>query len=177
MADFNKTQNYQNGKPNEPYSMRPAWERETRPAGGMTRSQHDREVTISAWVQAWNWIIKPLLGGLFVAFLWGASALYSNGWVNAPVKTTELAAATNYQKITNVELKSAIDAVAQKADTHDRILEKLATVTGEMRADVAFIKGMFASSVQAYAPSPISPPTPFGQLQRPQNTWATRQSN
>jgi hypothetical protein len=121
---------------------------------------HDLEVTISAWWRAWT-ALKPWISGIAVLLLAALWHFLNSAWFNAPVPASRLAEVTSQQSVTNTELKFDIQALSKTAQSHDRILEKLANVTGEMRADVAFIKGAFSTlpSIQAYSPPPATIPT------------------
>jgi hypothetical protein len=123
-------------------------------------AEHDLEVTISAWWRAWT-ALKPWISGIAVLLLAALWHFLNSAWFNAPVATSQLVAVTSEQYVTNTELKLGIQSLASTAQSHDRILEKLANVTGEMRADVAFIKGAFSTlpSIQAYSPPPATIPT------------------
>ena len=128
-------------------------------------ADHDLEVTISAWRQAWI-ALKPWISGLLVLAGVGMWHFLNSPWFNAPVPASQLYSVTSEQRVTNTELKSDIHALSQTAQSHERVLEKLATVTGEMRADVAFIKGAFSSlPLQAYSPPPAHFP-PVASLQQ-----------
>ena len=115
--------------------------------------------TIGGWLKAWG-LAKPLLSGLVVVMLWTVHTLYSSGWLNTAVKSTELIAVTTDQKFKDQELKAAIDTLSHKAEAHDRILERLATYSGEMRTDLATIKGYMAGLTQRQPGAQTS--SPFG---------------
>jgi hypothetical protein len=122
-------------------------------------AEHDLEVTISAWWRAWT-ALKPWLSGIAVVLVAALWHFLNSAWFNAPVATSQLVAVTSAQSVTNIELKSDIQSLTHTAQSHERILEKLATVTGEMRADVSFIKGAFSAvPLQAYSPPPAAIPT------------------
>jgi hypothetical protein len=103
------------------------------------------DASINAWVKTW-FIAKPMISGLIVIVLWCAHSLYANGWLNVPVKSTELVSVTNDQKITNIELKNSIDSLSHKSDEHARVIERLVLVSEDMRTDLAAIKGSMATS-------------------------------
>lgn len=133
-------------------------------------AEHDLEVTISAWWRAWT-ALRPWLSGIAVLIAAAMWHFLNSPWFNGPVPTSQLAAVTSEQHVTNTELKLGIQSLASTAQSHDRILEKLATVTGEMRADVAFIKGAFSSlPLQAYSPPPATIPT-SAYLQPPSRSF------
>ena len=133
-------------------------------------ADHDLEVTISAWWRAWT-ALKPWFSGIAVLLLAAIWHFLNSAWFNGPVPASQLAAVTSEQHVTNTELKLGIQSLASTAQSHDRILEKLANVTGEMRADVAFIKGaVFAVPFQAYSPPPATIPT-SAYLQPPSRSF------
>jgi hypothetical protein len=122
--------------------------------------RHDFEVTVSAWWQAWTWA-KRLISGFIVLIGVVVWNFLHSAWFNGPVPASELAAVTSEQRVTNVELKASIEDLTRTSRSHDRILEKLAGAIGEVRNDVAFIRGAFSAvPVQAYSP-PASPTLPF----------------
>lgn len=169
-------------EPEEPGTMAPYTQPHYNPPGYRVKPnglyEHDLEVTISAWRQAWI-VVKPMISGIVVlagVLIWN---LVHSVWFNAPVATSQLAAVTSEQKITNNDLKTGLDVLTRKTESHDRVLERLATIAGETRAELATIKGYLAGLLQANSPPPaISPPTPFGQFQQSPTpvppAWQTR---
>jgi hypothetical protein len=140
-------------------------------------AEHDLEVTISAWWRAWT-ALKPWISGIAVLLLAALWHFLNSAWFNAPVATSQLVAVTSAQSVTNTELKSDIQALSKTAQSHDRILEKLATVTGEVARDVAFIKGAFSTvpSIQAYSPPPATIPA-SAYLQPPSRSFPVPSKN
>jgi hypothetical protein len=140
-------------------------------------ANHDLEVTISAWWRAWA-AVKPWISGLAVLAGVALWHFLNSQWFNAPVPVSQLTAVTSEQRVTNTELKADIAALTRTTQSQDRALEKLATVIGEMRADVSFMKGVFSSPhLQAYSP-PTAPTPPFTRLpiQQPQHAgWSASQ--
>jgi hypothetical protein len=121
---------------------------------------HDFEVTVSAWWQAWT-MAKPFVSGAVVFIAVAVWYFLHSVWFNGPVPASQLAEVTSKQSVTNVELKASIEDLTRTSRSHDRILEKLAGAIGEVRNDVAFIRGAFSAvPVQAYSP-PSSPTLPF----------------
>jgi hypothetical protein len=133
-------------------------------------AEHDLEVTISAWWRAWT-ALRPWLSGIAVLIAAALWHFLNSAWFNGPVATSQLVAVTSAQSVTNTELKSDIQSLTRTAQSHERILERLATVTGEMRADVSFIKGAFSAvPLQAYSPPPATIPT-SAYLQPPSRSF------
>jgi hypothetical protein len=133
-------------------------------------AEHDLEVTISAWWRAWT-ALRPWLSGIAVLIAAAMWHFLNSPWFNGPVPASQLVAVTSAQGVTNTELKSDIHALTQTAQSHERILEKLANVTGEMRADLAFIKGAFSTvPLQSYSPPPATIPT-SAYLQPPSRSF------
>jgi hypothetical protein len=128
---------------------------------------HDFESKVSAWYQAWA-MLKPLIFGVIGMFAVIAYNFTGSMFFNKPVVESKLAAVTSEQRVTNVELQASIKELTRTTQSHERVLERLASTIGDVRRavedvknNISFMSGAFSSGhLQSYSP-PLLPPPPF----------------
>ena len=121
---------------------------------------HDQQVRQATWWEALG-VLRYIISVAVVAIGSVAVALWKSDLVNHPALSSDLAAAVSAQALVNQRFEAEVSAIKSRDASYDRVTEKMAEAIGEIRRDVAFIRGRILTfqepaPVTYYIPAPPS---------------------